>query len=107
MPKIFCKYCETKVPAETEVCPKCGADPRPEEGVSPEGRGQVTDIVCLRCGEPLTRLGIEKFRIGGTSGLWIFFFDELAEVGERTVELEFLACRSCRHVEFRLPEFPL
>jgi hypothetical protein len=58
---------------------------------------------CLRCGQPVTSLGIERFRIGGTSGGWKLLFGEFAEVGEEMIDLEIYACRTCRHVEFRLP----
>jgi len=58
---------------------------------------------CLRCGGPLDSLGVEQFRVGGTTGGWKLLFGELAELGEGTIPLEMLGCRRCRHVELRLP----
>jgi hypothetical protein len=68
-----------------------------------EGIQRTADDACLRCGGPLESMGVEKFRTGGTSGGWKLAFGELAELGEDTLSLELLACRNCRHVEFRLP----
>jgi hypothetical protein len=56
---------------------------------------------CLRCHSPLTSMGVEQFRVGGTSGGWKLLFGELAELGEGMLSLELLACQSCRQVEFR------
>src|SRR5450759_2054395 len=36
---------------------------------------------CLRCGEHLEAIGIESFRVGGTSGGWKMLFGELAALG--------------------------
>ncbi len=58
---------------------------------------------CLRCGGPLESMGVEEFRTGGTGGGMKLLFGELAELGEDKIRLELLACRRCRHVEFRLP----
>jgi hypothetical protein len=58
---------------------------------------------CLRCGEPLEAIGIESFRVGGTSGGWKLLIGELAELGEGMLELEVFACPECRKVEFRVP----
>ena len=63
----------------------------------------ITGDSCLRSGKPVASLGIERFRIGGTSGGWKLLFGEFAEVGEGMIDLEIYACRTCRHVEFRLP----
>jgi hypothetical protein len=49
-------------------------------------------------------LGVEAFRVGGTSGGWKMLFGEMAEVGEGMFDLELLACQSCRRVEFVLPD---
>lgn len=59
---------------------------------------------CLRCGGPLSPMGREKFRVGGTSGGWKLLFGEWAELGEDMLELEVLACGRCRKVELRVPE---
>ncbi len=58
---------------------------------------------CLRCGSPLRSIGVEEFRVGGSSGGWKLLFGEWAEVGEEMLSLEVLACPSCRKVEFRIP----
>lgn len=58
---------------------------------------------CLRCGSPIVSLGLEQFRTGGSTGKWKLLFGELAELGEGMVELEVFACRTCGHVELRLP----
>ena len=58
---------------------------------------------CLRCGRELGSLGVEDFRVGGTSGGWKLLFGELAELGEGTLKLEVRACLHCRQVELRVP----
>jgi hypothetical protein len=59
---------------------------------------------CLRCGAPLTSMGVEQLRIGGSSGGWKLLFGEWAELGEDLLPLEVLVCETCRRVEWRLPE---
>ena len=71
-------------------------------GVTTPGSGPNADS-CLRCGNQIESLGIEQFRVGGTSGGWKLLLGELAELGEGMLELEVLACRACGHVEFRMP----
>jgi len=58
---------------------------------------------CLRCGGTMTSMGVEQFRVGGTSGGWKMVFGEWAELGEDMLPLELFACSSCRRVEFRVP----
>lgn len=58
---------------------------------------------CLRCGAALQSIGIEQFRIGGTSGGWKLVFGEMAELGEGLLALDVLACTGCRKVEMRVP----
>jgi hypothetical protein len=58
---------------------------------------------CLRCGAELGSLGVEEFRVGGTSGGWKLLFGELAELGEGMLKLEVRACPSCGQVELRVP----
>jgi hypothetical protein len=58
---------------------------------------------CLRCGGPIQSMGIEEFRVGGTTGGWKLLFGEWAELGEGMLRLEVLACASCGKVEFRVP----
>jgi hypothetical protein len=65
---------------------------------------RVPDGHCVRCGSPTESLGVERFRTGGTTGGWKLLFGEWAELGEDMLDLEVLACRTCRHVELRVPE---
>ena len=58
---------------------------------------------CLRCGATIASMGVEEFRVGGTTGGWKLLFGEFAELGEGMLTLEVLACRSCGKVEFRVP----
>ena len=58
---------------------------------------------CLRCGGTMTSMGVETFRVGGTSGGWQLLFGSLAELSEGTLPLEAFACSSCHRVEFRVP----
>jgi hypothetical protein len=58
---------------------------------------------CLRCGAQLQSIGIEQFRVGGSSGGWKMLFGEWAELGEELLSLEVLACTQCRKVEVRAP----
>ena len=64
---------------------------------------QPDPSACTRCGGTLHAMGIESFRVGGTSGGWKLLFGELAEVGEDTLPLEVWACERCRRVELRVP----
>ena len=63
----------------------------------------ATADTCVRCGGPLHSMGVEKFRVGGTSGGWKLLFGEMAELGEEMLSLEALACSQCRRVELRVP----
>jgi hypothetical protein len=58
---------------------------------------------CLRCDEPLELIGVEEFRVGGTTGGWKLMFGELAELGEGMLEMEVFCCPRCRKVELRVP----
>ena len=60
---------------------------------------------CLRCDGSLTSVGVEQFRVGGTSGGWKLVFGDLAELGEGRISFEILACGSCGYVELRKPGF--
>jgi hypothetical protein len=64
----------------------------------------VDPNACLRCGAQLQSIGVEQFRIGGTSGGWGLLFGEWAEVSEQLLALEVLACTQCRKVEIRVPQ---
>jgi hypothetical protein len=59
---------------------------------------------CLRCGAPLNSLGVEEFRVGGTTGGWKLLFGEWAELGEGKIKLEVRACTTCRTVDLRVPQ---
>jgi hypothetical protein len=59
---------------------------------------------CLRCGAPVYGLGIEEFRVGGTTGGWKLLFGEFAELGEGMLKLEVRACTVCRTVDLRVPD---
>jgi len=63
----------------------------------------ASEDTCMRCNAPLYAMGIERFRVGGTSGGWKMLFGEWAELGEQMLPLEVFACTSCRKVELRVP----
>jgi hypothetical protein len=65
--------------------------------------GRAADV-CLRCGGPIQSMGIEEFRVGGSTGGWKLLFGEWAEVGEGMLKLEVFACGSCGKVELRVPQ---
>lgn len=60
-------------------------------------------VPCRGCGASMRLVGVEQFRIGGTSGGWKLLFGEWAELGEEMMGLEMWVCPSCRRVEFRVP----
>jgi hypothetical protein len=62
-----------------------------------------TDL-CLGCHGPLQSIGVEHFRVGGVSGGWAMLMGQWAELGENMLDLEILACKACRRVEFRIPQ---
>jgi hypothetical protein len=74
-----------------------------DEVSEPEAGRPVDWNACLRCGGQLDSMGVEQFRVGGTSGGWKLVFGELAELGEGMLRLEVRACRSCGQVDLRLP----
>ena len=47
-------------------------------------------------------MGIEEFRVGGTTGGWKLLVGEWAELGEEMLKLEVLACGTCGKVELRM-----
>jgi len=49
-------------------------------------------------------MGVDEFRVGGTTGGWKLLFGEWAELGEGTLRLEVFACGSCGKVELRVPQ---
>ena len=65
--------------------------------------GQRDVDACLRCGATLAPMGVDEFRVGGTTGGWKLLFGEWAELGEQMLPLELLACGGCRHIEIRAP----
>ena len=48
-------------------------------------------------------MGVEEFRVGGTTGGWKLLVGEWAELGENKLKFELLVCESCRKVELRVP----
>jgi hypothetical protein len=74
------------------------SNPGQEPQAQPAGYGG-----CLRCGTLLQPVGIESFRVGGSSGGWKMLFGELAELGEGMIDFEIFACPACRKVELRVP----
>ena len=58
---------------------------------------------CHGCGGAMEQIGTERFRVGGTSGIWKLFIGEWAELGEDMLPLEVWVCPSCRRVELRVP----
>jgi hypothetical protein len=64
--------------------------------------GGQSPYACLRCGATIQSMGVEEFRVGGTSGGWKLLFGEFAELGEGMLKLELLACGSCGKVELRM-----
>jgi hypothetical protein len=58
---------------------------------------------CLRCGSQLTSMGVEEFRVGGTTGGWKLLFGEWAELGEDKLKLEVRACGTCGQIDLRVP----
>ncbi len=69
----------------------------------PADRPPDDSWACLRCGGPVSNMGVEEFRVGGTSGGWKLLFGEWAELGEEKLALEVIACPQCGHVELVLP----
>jgi hypothetical protein len=69
----------------------------------PAPAGRLSTDACLRCGGALGSMGVEEFRVGGTSGGWKLLFGEWAELGEGMLKFEVRACSSCGHVELRVP----
>jgi hypothetical protein len=63
----------------------------------------TTQDVCASCATALQSIGVEQFRVGGSSGGWKLLFGEWAELGEEMLSLEVLACPACRRVELRVP----
>jgi hypothetical protein len=47
-------------------------------------------------------MGIEEFRVGGTSGGWKLLFGEFAELGEGMLRFDVFACGNCGKVELRM-----
>jgi hypothetical protein len=61
------------------------------------------DNTCTRCGAQLQSVGLEDFRVGGTSGGWKLVFGEWAELGEGMLRIDVRACNVCRHIDLRVP----
>ena len=80
-----------------------GREPMGGDMTGPGDSGQASPDACLRCGAELESMGVEAFRVGGTTGGWKLLFGEFAELGEGMLQLEVRACGSCRQVELRVP----
>ncbi|MGZ4105402.1 MAG: hypothetical protein ACXVQY_02545 [Actinomycetota bacterium] len=77
---------------------------RGPKGIKPAAVVQVpVSGTCLGCQGPLSSLGTEAFRVGGTAGGWKLLFGEWAELGEDKLPLDVYACQQCRRVELRVP----
>jgi hypothetical protein len=89
----------------TDPTPQAGSGPPPAgiDGANAVGRAPVPLGECLRCGNPISSIGVEQLRVGGTTGGWKLLFGEWAELGEGMIAVELFACSSCGHVEFRSP----
>jgi len=61
------------------------------------------DDTCIACHGRLQSIGVDRFRVGGTSSGWTLLFDEWTELGEDVLAFEVLACMSCRAAELRVP----
>jgi hypothetical protein len=51
-------------------------------------------------------MGVEEFRVGGTTGGWKLVFGEWAELGEDKLKLEVRACGTCGQIDLRVPAQP-
>ncbi len=69
----------------------------------PQPAARIDADECVRCQGPLQSMGIEEFRVGGTSGGWKLLFGEWAELGEGMLKFEVRACGSCGQVDLRMP----
>ena len=58
---------------------------------------------CLRCGEAVELVGVEGFRVGGSSGGVKLLVGAFANLGEAMIDFEIFACPHCRKVELRVP----
>jgi hypothetical protein len=58
---------------------------------------------CIACRGAMRSIGVESFRVGGTTGGWKLLLGEWAELGEDMLSFEVLACTACRRAELRLP----
>jgi len=65
--------------------------------------GTANPNACLRCGAELQSMGVEEFRVGGTTGGWKLLFGEWAELGEDKLKFGVRACPSCRTIHLRVP----
>lgn len=63
----------------------------------------TAEDACVRCDTALEMLGVEEFRVGGTTGGWKMIFGAWAELGEGMLSFEILVCPNCRRVELRSP----
>jgi hypothetical protein len=71
------------------------------EPQDPEAQPNYGD--CMRCNTPLQAVGLEQFRVGGTSGGWHLLLGSWADLDEGMLSMEVFACPQCRKVELRVP----
>ena len=55
--------------------------------------------ICSSCGIAMQFAQKVPFRIKGHSGIWIWVFGELAELGEQTLSSDVYLCRECGRLE--------
>jgi hypothetical protein len=58
------------------------------------------EIECSVCKSPMHSLGQIPIRVGGTSGGWLLFMGQLAELDEDVFPLDTYRCPQCKRVEF-------
>ena len=61
-------------------------------------KAESTDLKCIRCGQPMAKIGRKRFQMGQEN----FFID--THMWEGSMELDVLRCTNCRKVEFFFPE---
>lgn len=54
---------------------------------------------CPRCDVEMEHEGVHLFRVGGTSGEWIFLFGDIAEIKEEPLPLHVYMCPKCGKLE--------
>lgn len=96
-----CRHCAEPMPIGFLVCRSCGRDQDASQGAAPVARPAPAPdrSTCSRCGSRGGRRGHLSLRTGGSSGAAGLVFGQLAEAGERLVELATVTCPVCHHVD--------